>query len=134
MPAPDHNHFFSTTHLCFHKGGAVVDTCPSKRDKFSNGGFRYSAPVAITIVRAGIRAPFSTSTTYGLRSHVSRVPLAMSICAPNFSACVYARPASSRPEIPVGNPKEFASLELEPACPPGELVSSTKTSRPSDAP
>jgi hypothetical protein len=57
---------------------------PFKGDKFSHRGFLYSAPVAITIVRAGIRAPFSTSATYGLRSQTSRVPLAMSTAAPNF--------------------------------------------------
>ena len=46
--------------------------------------FRYCAPVAITIVRAEIRAPLSSSIMYGLRSQMSRVAFARSICAPNF--------------------------------------------------
>ena len=57
---------------------------PSKRDKFFNGSLRYSAPVAIMIVRVGIRAPLPTSTIFGLSSHNSHVPLAISISALNF--------------------------------------------------
>jgi hypothetical protein len=53
--------------------------------------------------------------------------------APNFCAWAWARPASSRPEIPVGNPGQFSIFELEPACPPGELASITSTSSPSEA-
>ena len=32
-------------------------------------------------------------------------PLATMMCAPNFSACAYARPVRSSPEMPVGKPR-----------------------------
>src|SRR5215472_16523778 len=44
---------------------------PSKRDKFSIGNLQYLAPVAMTIARAGILVPSSTSTSQGLWSQVS---------------------------------------------------------------
>jgi hypothetical protein len=53
-------------------------------------------------VRAGIRVPLSMPIAYGWLSHVSCLALvAMMIFAPNFWACVYARPASACPEIPL---------------------------------
>ena len=62
--------------------------------------------IAITTARVVTRAPPATSITYGMRSHVSRdAPFAINTSAPNFCACVYARPASSCPEMPVGNPR-----------------------------
>ena len=87
---------------------------------FSMMVFDTPPPVAIT-VRAGIRAPFSTSTTYGLLSQTSLVPLVMSISAPNFCAWWYAQAGAPdqryRWEIP--NNFRFLSLNL-----PGRPASS----------
>ena len=45
-------------------------------------------------------------TSQGVRPHEMPVALwAIAMCAPNFSACVKARPASSWPEMPVGKPR-----------------------------
>ena len=60
----------------------------------------------MTTAFARTRVPPSISIAYGFLSQESRfASFAIISSAPNFSACVSARDASSWPEMPVGNPR-----------------------------
>ena len=63
-------------------------------------------PEAMITVRPRTVRPHDSSTSNGLASHLMRTALvAMATSAPNFCACTSARPASARPEMPVGKPR-----------------------------
>ena len=96
LPPPTTIDFFTAAQLRLHECRAVVHARAFELRQVLEGGFRYAAPVAMMTVRADTCASSSISMAYGFRSQTRLVaPFAIITWAPNFCACVYARPASS---------------------------------------
>ncbi len=52
---------------------------------------------------------------------------------PNLMACSVACPIRAPPLTPNGKPRKFSIREVDAACPPGAIASSSRVRRPSDA-
>ena len=62
LPPPMTITFLADAELGLHEGGVVIDSLPVNCSRLGRDGLLYWAPMASTIVRAGITCPSSSVT------------------------------------------------------------------------